>query len=148
MVLVRWYYPHISAPSDQRFYYSLLLLSFNDWFDYFIRLTSPCNVDPLTPHFYKVKLGLTGVFIFSYFCSKKHRSRSMFTRKNCLTEAVLTCTNNLCVEQTYEKSRNFSIENCNFYSHEQSLYIAWACIVMLVFKRKQILKHCLDCCGP
>ena len=36
-----------------------------------ITKTSPCNEDPyLTPHFYKVKLGLTGVFIFSYFCSK------------------------------------------------------------------------------
>ena len=31
---------------------------------------SPCNEDPLTPHFYIVKLGFTGVYIFSYFCSK------------------------------------------------------------------------------
>ena len=37
-----------------------------------IRKTSPCNEHPLTPHFYIVKLGFTGVYIFSYFCSK-HR---------------------------------------------------------------------------
>ena len=29
------------------------------------------NFDPLKPHFYKVKLGLTGgIHYFSYFCSK------------------------------------------------------------------------------
>ena len=39
---------------------------------FIFRKTSPCNEDPLTPHFYIVKLGFTGVFIFSYFCSK-HR---------------------------------------------------------------------------
>ena len=35
-----------------------------------IMKTCPYNEDPLTPHFYKVKLGFTRVFIFSYFCSK------------------------------------------------------------------------------
>ena len=32
----------------------------------FITKTSPCNEDPLTPHFYIVKQGFTGVYIFSY----------------------------------------------------------------------------------
>ena len=32
-----------------------------------ITKTSPCNEHPLTPHFYIVKLGFTGVYIFSYF---------------------------------------------------------------------------------
>ena len=36
----------------------------------FIRITCPCNVYPLTSHFYIVKLGLQGYTIFSYFCSK------------------------------------------------------------------------------
>ena len=27
-----------------------------------IMLTCPCNVDPLTPHFYIVKLGVTAVY--------------------------------------------------------------------------------------
>ena len=29
--------------------------------------TSPCNEDPLTPHFYIVKLGFTGVYIIFLF---------------------------------------------------------------------------------
>ena len=32
-----------------------------------ITKTSPCNDHPLTPHFYIVKLGFTGVFIFFLF---------------------------------------------------------------------------------
>ena len=36
----------------------------------YITKTSPCNEDPLTPHFYIVKLGFTRVYIISYFCSK------------------------------------------------------------------------------
>ena len=36
----------------------------------YIRITCPCNVYPLTPHFYIVKLGFVGVYILSYFCSK------------------------------------------------------------------------------
>ena len=32
-----------------------------------IRITCPCNVDPLTPHFYIVKLGFTGVNIIFLF---------------------------------------------------------------------------------
>ena len=39
--------------------------------DHAITKTSPCNEHPLTPHFYIVKLGFTGVYVFfSYFCSK------------------------------------------------------------------------------
>ena len=32
-----------------------------------IMLTCPCHVDPLTPYFYIVKLGLTGVYIIVLF---------------------------------------------------------------------------------
>ena len=32
-----------------------------------IMITSPCNVYPLTPHFYIVKLGFTGVYIIFLF---------------------------------------------------------------------------------
>ena len=34
---------------------------------YPITKTSPCNEHPLTPHFYIVKVGFTGVFIFFLF---------------------------------------------------------------------------------
>ena len=32
-----------------------------------IMITSPCNVYPLTPHFYIVKLGFTGVYFIFLF---------------------------------------------------------------------------------
>ena len=35
--------------------------------DDYITKTSPCNEHPLTPHFYIVKLGFTGVYIFFLF---------------------------------------------------------------------------------
>ena len=54
--------------------------------------TYPCNIDPLTPHFYIVKLGFTGVY---YFLSLAHKHRSWAL----VSEAVLTCTHNLCFEQ-------------------------------------------------
>ena len=51
----------------------------------------------------------------------------MGTRSNRLSEAVLTCSHNLCFERKYENSQNISIENCHYYSREKSLYLAWAC---------------------
>ena len=45
-----------------------------------IMLTSPCNVDPLTPNFYIVKVGFTGVYIFLRF-ALKHRLRVLKTEK-------------------------------------------------------------------
>ena len=32
----------------------------------YIMKTCPCNVHPLTPHFYIVKLGFTGVYFFIF----------------------------------------------------------------------------------
>ena len=34
---------------------------------------SPCNKDPITPHFYIVKLGFTGVYMFFLIFASKHR---------------------------------------------------------------------------
>ena len=60
-----------------------------------IRITCPCDLYPLTPHFYILKLGCTGVYIFLIF-ALKHRlwvlistaslSQCLNTNKN---EAVL-----------------------------------------------------------
>ena len=36
-------------------------------------ITCPCNVYPLTPHFYIVKLEVTGVYIFFHIFALKHR---------------------------------------------------------------------------
>ena len=48
-----------------------------------IRITRPCDFYPLAPHFYIVKLGVSVVYIIFLF----------------LSEAVLTCTRDLCLEQ-------------------------------------------------
>ena len=47
----------------------------NQHYDFaaFMMLTCPCNVDPLTPHFYIVKLGFTVVYITFLFFALKHR---------------------------------------------------------------------------
>ena len=42
-----------------------------------------------------------------------------------MSEAVLTCTHDICFEQKQEKSHIFSSES--FYSREKLQYIAWAC---------------------
>ena len=44
---------------------SVLVFVFTDFVC--IMKTSPCNVYPLTPHFYIVKLGFTGVYIIFLF---------------------------------------------------------------------------------
>ena len=38
-----------------------------------VRITYPCDLYPLTPHLYIVKLGCTGVYIFFLFFALKHR---------------------------------------------------------------------------
>ena len=60
--------------------------------------TRPCNVDPHTPHFYIVKLGFTGVYIFFLIFALKHRLW-VLVRTASVSEAVLTCTHNLCLGQ-------------------------------------------------
>ena len=81
---------------------------------------SVCFIPPYTPLLYR-KLGFTGVYIIFLFFDLKHRLLVL------VTEAVLTCTHNLCFEQKYENSQKISTENCLFYSREKSLYVAWAC---------------------
>ena len=38
--------------------------------NHYILKTRPCDLYPLTPHFYIVNWGLQGYTLFSYFCSK------------------------------------------------------------------------------
>ena len=63
-----------------------------------IMLTCPCIVYPLMPHFYIVKLGFTGVYIFLIF-ALKHRLWVLVRTD----EAVLPCTNNLCFRAKIRK---------------------------------------------
>ena len=74
------------------------------------------NFEPLKPHFYTVKLGLTGVYVFfflfllknidcGYSLEPPHRTpQSMF----------LTSAHNLCFEQKYEKYQNFYLKIFKF----------------------------------
>ena len=57
-----------------------------------IRKTCPCNEYPLKPHFYIVKLGYAGEYLFFLF---------LLQNIDCgySLEPVLTCTHNLCFEQ-------------------------------------------------
>ena len=87
--------------------------------------TSPCNVYPLTPHFYIVKVGFTGVFIIFLFLLQNIDCGYSLEPPH---EAVLTCTHNLCFEQKYENSQKHSTKNCHFYGSDILLYIAWACL--------------------
>ena len=56
----------------------------------FIRLTYPCNVYPLIPHFYIVKLRFTGVCTFFLLLYQN-----------------IDCTHNLCFEQKILTISNF-----------------------------------------
>ena len=59
-------------------------------------LACPCNVDPLAPHFYIVKLGFTELYIiFLIFAEKIDCGYALEP----LTEAVLTFTCDPCFEQ-------------------------------------------------
>ena len=58
------------APSEQKQQCYKLAVAKASALSSATKVTCPCNEDPLTPHFYIVKQGFTGVFIFSYFCSK------------------------------------------------------------------------------
>ena len=105
-----------------------------------IRITYPCVLYPLTPHFYIVKLGFTGteeiehlipaqpvydhqdymsVFFISPYIpllySKNGVYRGLhyfliFALKHILWVLVLTCSHNICFEQKYEKVNKFQLK--------------------------------------
>ena len=87
-----------------------------NWLTANITKTYLYNFDPLKPHFYIVKLGFTGVYIFFLF----------------LLKAVLTSTHNLCFEQKYEKYQNFLSENFHFLVVKFSIYLNRHVFVMRV----------------
>ena len=75
-----------------------MYINLNNYSLYRITQTCPCNVDPLTPHFYMVKMGFTGVNIIFYFLLENIECGYSLEP---LEEAVLTCTRTLCFEQKY-----------------------------------------------
>ena len=59
-------------------------------------LTHSSNADPLRHHFYIVKLGCTGVYIFFLFLVLNIDRRYSLVPPHEPHEAVLTCTHDLC----------------------------------------------------
>ena len=79
-----------------------------------IMKTCPCNVHPLTPHFYIVYWGLQGYTFFLIF-ALKHRLW------------VLDRTAINALSKNKKTHHLFSYANCLFYSREKLQYITWAC---------------------
>ena len=86
------------------------------------------NFNPLTSHFYIVKLGFTGVNVIFLIFSQ---NIDCGIRLNRLAEAVLTRTHNLRFEQKYEQIFEYLSENFQFLarwngSNEYSQSTFWA----------------------
>ena len=90
-------------------------------------ITRPCNVCPLTPHFYLVKLGFKGVFIFFFLFLFALKHRLWVLVRITSLRRFLTCTHNQCLSKNKKKASHFVICKLFFYSHEKSQYITWAC---------------------
>ena len=77
----------------------VITLKITNILDIMLRNTCNVHVDPLTPQFYKVNVGFTGVCKYVFIFALEHRL--------CLPvrpEAILSCTHNLCFEQKYKKN--------------------------------------------
>ena len=85
------------------------------------------NFDPLKPHFYIIKLGFTGVYIFFLISAQ-----NIDYGYSLLGEAVLTSTHNLCFEQKYEIYQNVLSENFQFLVVKFSIYLNRHVFVMYV----------------
>ena len=107
-------------------------------------LTSLYNVHLLTPQFHIIKLGLTGVYIFSYFCSK---TLIVGTHYNRLIEAVLMCTHNLCFRAKIKKYHFYlniivftAVKNCTIlHGHVIVMFRFYNCEFMTSYPHSLIL---------
>ena len=81
-----------------------------------VRITSPCDLYPLTPHLYIY----SGIHYFlPFFCSKQRLWVLVRTASRVPTIYVLS--------KYKKKYHNFSSENYLFHNRENLLYITWAC---------------------
>ena len=82
-----------------------------------IRITSPCDLYPFTPHFYIVKVRFTGVYIF-FILALKHR----------LWVLVRTASVTIYVLRKNKKYHNFSSKNYHLWKFKKYLHDAWVCL--------------------
>ena len=107
-------------------------------------ITSPCNVYPLTPHFYIVKLGFTGVYIIF---ALKHRLRV-------LIRTASLRRSNMCPQSMFEQKKKeekykiFWTKNYHFYILKKSLHNTWAYLrnvfYIHVAKQKALISNRAD----
>ena len=89
-----------------------------------IRKTCLYSFNPLKPHFYRVKVGFTSVYINFLFSAQKHRLWV-------LVRTASPCTHNLYFEQKYENYHNFSSsESFHFLVVKFSIYLNSRVFVM------------------
>ena len=102
----------------------------------FITKTCLYKFDPLKPHFYIVKLGLTGVYIILLIVAQNHRLWI-------LVRTASPSTHNLCFEQKYEKYQSFLSENFQFLEMKFSIYLNRRVFVM--FQKIVFDISCMNC---
>ena len=88
--------------------------------DRFITKTCLYNFDPLKPHFYILKLGFTGVYIFFLFLLKNIDFGYSLEPPR---QGGSNKYHNLCFEQKYEKYQSFLSENFQFLEVKFSIYL-------------------------
>ena len=92
-------------------------------------ITCPCNVYPLTPHFYIVKLRFTGVYIIF---ALKHRLRVLV--RTASNEAVLTCAHNLCLSKNKKNIKYFELKIIIFTSFKNLCIIhGHVCVMCSIY---------------
>ena len=97
-------------------------------------LTCPFHVNPLTTHFYKVKMGLIGVYItFLFFLKHKLGVLVRTASLNVPTIYVLT--------KNKRKYHNYSSENHRFYSSEISQFITQKCYLNVLLAHHFVLTY-------
>ena len=90
-----------------------------------IRITCPCELYPLTPHFYIVKLGCTGVYIIFLFLLQNidcgySLEPPHWGGANVYPQSMFWAK--------IRKKSHFFHMKLIFLQHEILLYIAWACL--------------------
>ena len=80
------------------------------------------NADPLKPHFYKVKLGFTGVYIIFLISAQKHRLIRKLILRNLgpVVQSIVSLTSSLVVKMLtvlvsiISNSQIFLVKKCEY----------------------------------
>ena len=103
-----------------------------------IYITKTClyKFDPLKPHFYIVKLGLTGVYIIFLISAQKHRLWVLV--RTASSRQFKQVTTIYVFEQKYEKYQKFLSEIFYFLVVKFSIYLNRRVFVMALIAKSNI----------